>query len=161
MHDAIDRVAMEERSRAPVPHGDALREHLEDRIELRSSELGIRSRLANEREELIFPDRLSGADRDICCARMFERRVTQRDLVDYAATRSPNDGGALEELIAREREKPPFRRGDQGVAGSTDALHRRRDRARRSDEAREIDGAHVDAELERRCRHDERKVSGF
>ena len=45
------------------------------------------------------------------------------------------------------------------VAGAADALHAARDRRRRLDLDDEIDGAHVDAELERRGR-DERRESG-
>ena len=47
------------------------------------------------------------------------------------------------------------------VAGAADALQPARDRLRRLDLQHEVDGAHVDAELERRRRDQARQLAGL
>ena len=62
---------------------------------------------------------------------------------------------ALDQLVAGEREQPPLGRRPQRVARAADALQPGRDRARRADQAGQLDGADVDAQLERRGRDDD------
>ena len=55
----------------------------------------------------------------------------------------------------------PVRHLADAVAGAADALQPARDRLRRLDLEHEVDGAHVDAELERRGRDQARQLAGL
>ncbi len=66
---------------------------------------------------------------------------------------------ALDQLVAGEREQTTLGRGGQRVAGAPDPLQPGGDRPRRPDQAAELDGAHVDAELQRRGGHDDLEVA--
>src|SRR5690606_14447585 len=68
---------------------------------------------------------------------------------------------ALDELVAGQREEPPFGHPSEPVARPADALQERGDRARRADLADEVDVADVDAELERRRRDDGLELAGL
>ena len=59
------------------------------------------------------------------------------------------DGGAGDQVAAELRDDHAAAGGADGVAGAADALHAARHRRRRLDLDDEIDGAHVDAELQR------------
>ena len=60
-----------------------------------------------------------------------------------------NSGGAFEQFVASGGEEAALRDGAAPVAGAPHALQRDGDRARRSDLANKVDGADVDAELQR------------
>ena len=68
--------------------------------------------------------------------------------VELATIGAVNKRGALDEIVAREREKAPFGRASNRVAGASDALEKARDRVGRANLADEINVANVDAELE-------------
>ena len=67
------------------------------------------------------------------------------------ATRSPRNFGKMMPRLGSSMR----------VAGSSDALHAAGDRRRRLDLDDEIDGPHVDAELERRRGDERRDLAGF
>ena len=71
-------------------------------------------------------------------------------LLDRALAHRLRDHGALEQVGAELREDPPLRRRAQLVAGPADPLESARHRLRALDLGDEIDGAHVDPELEAR-----------
>ena len=77
------------------------------------------------------------------------------DGVELAVRDRPQQRGAFDEVVARDREQPALREALHRVARAADALQERRDAVRRADLADEIDVADVDAELER-GRGDER-----
>ena len=60
--------------------------------------------------------------------------------------------GALDQLVAAERQQPALGYAADGVIGSADPLQKGGDRARRAELAHQLDLADVDAELERRGR---------
>ena len=70
-------------------------------------------------------------------------------LLDLAGAHPPGDDRALEQVGAELREDSPLRDLAHLVSGPADALHAARDRLRRLDLDHEVDGAHVDSELER------------
>ena len=67
--------------------------------------------------------------------------------------------GALEQVHAELGEDPALARVADLVAGAPDALQAARHRLRRLDLEHEVDGAHVDAELERRRRDQARQLA--
>ena len=91
------------------------------------------------------------------------RRAAPRDAerIHRAVTDRMNERAAFDQLVARHREEPPFRRCADPVAGSPDALQRDRDRSRRTELHDEIDRADVDAELERGRRHHRPQLAVF
>ena len=74
---------------------------------------------------------------------------------------APEERGALDELVERQREEAALRGLPQHVARAADALEERRDRARGADLDRQIDVADVDAELERRRRDERPELAGL
>src|SRR5437016_3968000 len=87
----------------------------------------------------------------------------------YFGMITPVDGSSVRWPARHRLDGPstgviiPKYRGDllDAVAGAPDALHAARDRRRRLDLDDEIDGAHVDAELERAGRDEGRQASGL
>ena len=68
---------------------------------------------------------------------------------------------AFHQVVARHREEASLRGAADRVARSPDALQQRRDAVRGANLADEIDVADVDAELERRRRHQRPEPPGF
>ena len=71
-------------------------------------------------------------------------------MLDLAVDHAPRHDRRLDEVAAVLREDRALARLPDRVAGAADALQAAADRARRLDLDDEVDGAHVDAELERR-----------
>ena len=97
-------------------------------------------------------DLLVGADRDDLLREHVERVARDHRLLDLAREHPLGDDGRLEQVGAELREDPALRDGAELVAGAADPLQAARDRLRRLDLDHEVDGAHVDPELERRGR---------
>ena len=74
------------------------------------------------------------------------------DQIELAAPARAQQGEAFDQIIARRRKHAALRQARHRVSRSADALQQRGDAARRADLADEIDGADVDAELQRRRR---------
>ena len=92
----------------------------------------------------------------ICCARMSSGATGGHDAVEparaHARAAAPRTRPARRACVGKRR---PFGVRAERVARAADALQERREAARRADLADQVDGADVDAELERR-RRDER-----
>ena len=83
-----------------------------------------------------------------------ERVLGDDQPVELPLVRRAHQRGALEQLVARQREQPPFGDGGEVVPRPADALQQRGDRPGGADLTDEIDGTDVDAQLERRRRHE-------
>ena len=77
-----------------------------------------------------------------------ERVAQVAGRLDLAVEHAPHDDGRLEQVAAVLRVDRALARLADLVAGAPDALQAAADRARRLDLDHEVDGAHVDAELE-------------
>ena len=113
-------------------------------------EVGERIRAADEVVQLADLDLLLDGDRDDLLGEHVERVARDHRLLDLAGEHPLGDDRRLEQVGAELREDPALRDGAELVAGAADALQPARDRLRRLDLDDEVDGAHVDAELERR-----------
>ena len=90
-----------------------------------------------------------------------ERVARDLCLLDVTLAHRARDDGRLEQVGAELREDAPLRDGAEVVTGAADALQTARDGLRRLDLDDEIDGPHVDAELETRRRNEARDAAGF
>ena len=109
--------------------------------------------------ELVHGDLVVGADRDDLLREDVERVARDRRLLDRALAHRLRDDGALEQVGAELREDAALRDGAELVARAPDALQPTRHRLRALDLDDEIDGAHVDPELEARRRDEARDAT--
>ena len=125
-------------------------EHVEHVLELLAREVGERIGAADEPVQLLDLDLVVGDDRDDLLREDVERVARDLRLLDLAAAHRPGDDGRLEQVGSELREDPALRDRAELVAGAADPLQAARDRLRALDLDHEVDGAHVDAELEAR-----------
>ena len=123
-------------------------------------ELGERRGPAHEREEVVGAPLLRAGLGDDLLREDVERQARELDGVERARVHRGEERGALDELVARQREEPALRRAGAAVVGAADPLEERGDAARRADLAHELDRADVDAELERRGGDERPQVAG-
>ena len=134
----------------------AAREHVEHVLELRARKVCERICAAHERVQLGHLDLLVRADGDDLLREHVQRIARNLRLLDRARVHPLRDHGRLEQVGAELREDAPLRDRVERVARAPDPLQAARDRLRRLHLDDEIDGAHVDAELERRRRDEAR-----
>ena len=136
-------------------------EHVEHVLELRARQVleGVGAR--DERVKIVDGDFVVGRDRHDLLREHVERIARDLRLLDLAVAHRARDDGALEQVGAELREDAALRRRAQLVARAPDALQAARDRLRRLDLDHEVDGAHVDAELEARRRDEARDAAGL
>ena len=125
-------------------------EHVEDVLELDAREVGEVVGAAYEVVQLVDGDLLVGADGHDLLGEHVERVARDDGLLDRARPHAFGDDCRLEQVGAELREDPSAGDGAELVARAADPLEAARDRLRRLDLDHEVDGAHVDAELERR-----------
>ena len=129
--------------------GVPAREHVEDVLELRAGEIGERIRATDERVQLVHRHFLVGTDRDDLLGKDVERVAGNPRLLDRALAHRARDDRALEQVGPELGEDPTPRDRVQVVPRSPHTLQPARDGLRALDLDHEVDGAHVDAELER------------
>ena len=127
-------------------------EHVEHVLELLAAELGERLGGLDDALELVDLPLVVGDDRDDVLGEHVERVARDHRLLDLAGAHALDDYGALEQVGAELGEDPALRDLAEPVAGAADPLQPAGNRLRRLDLDHEVDGAHVDAELERRGR---------
>src|SRR5438067_2549269 len=124
---------MDEGAAAAEAWGSAFAEHLDDFIEICARQGCKRRGVAHHVVELVFRPIAARTFGDDLLREDVERCDGCEDAVEAAAVDGADDGGALDELVARRREEAPARCASERVAGPADALEERRDGARRSD----------------------------
>ena len=95
-------------------------------------------------------DLLVGHDRDDLLREHVERVPRDLRLLDLAAAHGAGDDRRLEQVGAELGEDAALRSRAELVAGAADALQSARDRLRALDLDHQVDGAHIDPELEAR-----------
>jgi hypothetical protein len=131
------------------------RQHVEDAVEHPAPQVGKGRGPSHQPEEVVHVPRVEPGDGDELLRQDVERVARIARGLDLALVHRPRDGGARHEVAAKLGKDHALAGGTHLVAGAPDALQAAGDRGRRLDLHHEIDGAHVDAELERR-RGDER-----
>ena len=102
-----------------------------------------------------------GGDRDDLLGQHVERVARHDRRLDRALAHPPGDHRALEQVGAELREDPPAADVADVVAGAADPLQSAGDRLGRLDLDDEVDGAHVDAELQRGGRDQAGQLAGL
>jgi len=128
----------------------AAREHVEHALEHRAGEPGEGRRAADDGVELLDVPGLYRGHRHNLLGQDVERVARVAGLLDLAFAHGGHDRGAGHEVGAILREHEAAAGHIHLVAGAPDALQPARHRGRGLYLDNEIDGPHVDAELERR-----------
>ena len=128
--------------------GVPTREHVEHRLEHRAGEGGVGGRPPGEGEHVVDGPLVERAHRDDLLGEHVERGVGQVQRLDLAREHALDDDRRLHEVAAELREEHPAADGADLVAGPADPLQPGGHRRRRLDLHHEVDGPHVDAELE-------------
>ena len=103
-------------SRPPAaPRSESLGQHLYNGVELRSLEMAIGIRAAHQREEPVHRPVLARGLGDDLLRQHVELLLAHDETIELAATDGMEQGGALDQVVAREREQAPFRNADDGV----------------------------------------------
>ena len=131
-------------------------EHVEHVLELLQGEVGEGVGAADELVQRRHLDLLLGHDRDDLLREHVERVARDPRLLDLAAAHRLRDDSGLEQVGAELGEDAALRGRAELVARTADPLQAARDRLRALDLDHEIDGAHVDPELEARGRDEAR-----
>ena len=163
---AIDRV------RDPVPHESGLQlrelvrrvrpgEHPEHALEDLPRQGLVRCRAGDGREQLVHGPAIEHGHGHDLLGQHVERIARQGRRLDRAVVHPARDDGRLEQVAPELREDDAGGRRVDLVAGPTDPLEARRDRRGRLDLDDEVDGAHVDPELERARGDDRRQPAGL
>ena len=156
-HDAVHLIAMQERAAAAALRGDALREHLDDGVEIARAEDRDRDRRCGRARTDRLRSRLRSCGGDDLLRQDVERPWRNLQRVQRAGADRTNQRGAFDQFVARGGEDASLRNAVRihPVAGAADALQRHGDRSRRADLADQIDRSDIDAQFER-CRRDHR-----
>ncbi len=167
--DAPRPLARGERAGDPIPGeagpqlgelvgGVAPREHVEHALEGRSRQLGEGGRPAHQRVDGVRGARLHAHGGDDLLGEHVERVPRVKRLLDRARHHPLRGGGRREQVALVLGEDDPARHRAHRVPGAPDALQAGGDRGRRLDLHHQIDGAHVEAELQGRRCHDGRQL---
>ena len=126
-------------------------EHVEHVLELLARELGEGLGRGDQPLDRVELPLAVGDHRDEVLGEHVQRVARDDRLLDLAAAHAPGDHRALEQVGAELGEDPALRDLAHLVPRTADALNAAGDRLRRLDLDHEVDGAHVDAELEARA----------
>ena len=100
-------------------------------------------------------------DRDDLLGEHVERVARHDRRLDQPLAHAPGHDRALEQVAAELGEDPPHAQLADAVAGAADALQAARDGLGGLDLQHEVDGAHVDPQLQRAGRHQTRQAPGL
>ena len=157
---AVDAVMVQERAAAPARGRDAVGQHRDDVVEVVAREVAVRiGRAHGAVQRVDIPFFFRGAERHELLREDVERRRGDHERVHRARTNAAHDRGAFDQFVTGGGEKPAFGLRADPVAGASDALQRRCDRARRAELHHEVDRADVDPELQRRRRDDRAQLA--
>ena len=149
-----ERVAVQpRRHRAALPPGDALGVHADHRVEIRPREVAVGPGAPHPPEQIVLADLLASRPRDDLLREDVERMLGQSRLLEPSLAQAAHDGGAFDQLVAREREEPRLGHPAPLVARPSDALQGDGEVVRRIELHHEVHRSDVDAQLQRGRRH--------
>ena len=158
---AVHAVAVHVGGAPSLARGDAAGERLQHLLVPVERQVAVRVRPAHQLVQDVLAPLAGAALGDDLLRQHVERPVGNEEPVEVAALEPADHRHALDQLVARQREEPALRRAADLVARASHALQHQADGARRPYLADEVDGADVDAELERRRRDAERDLAGL
>ena len=146
---AIDGVVVQVGAAAAAPGAVALGQHLHDLLELLQREVAIRLGQLAALVQLVERPFAAGRFGHELLGQRVQRLLRHADAVELAALHRVHQGGALQQVVERQRKQPPFRDRADRMAGTADPLQEGVHRTRRAELADQVDVADVDAQLER------------
>src|ERR1700686_572302 len=137
---------MDQRTTPATTGAETLGQHGHDGRKIRPRQRAIGPSAADERIELVLAPFLRGDLGDDLLREDVERLLRDAEPIEFAAVNAVDEGRALHQLVAREREQPALGHAVDGMARAPDPLQKTRDRARRTQLADQVDLADIDAE---------------
>ena len=137
-------------------------EHVEHVLELLAAQLAVGVGAGDERVQVVDAQPVVAGlrrHRDDLLGEHVERVARHDGRLDLPLAHALGDDRALEQVGAELGEDAALADVADVVAGAADPLQAGGDRLRRLDLQHEVDGAHVDAELEARGRHQARQLA--
>ena len=127
---AVDRIAVQIGRARPTPRRVALGEHAHNFAEAISGQIhkGISAR--NQFEQFCFVPFATGDFSDDLLREHVERIAFHMQRIEFATAHGIEQGSALDQIVARLRKQTTLRCAVDGVAGTADALQKRRNRTR-------------------------------
>ena len=143
--------------------GEAVRrvaavEHVEDVLELLAGEVVEGLGRGDQALDLVDLPLVEGGHRDQVLGEHVERVLGDDRLLDLPGPHPLGDDRALEQVGAELGEDAPSRDLPQRVPGAAHPLQAAADRLRRLDLDDQVDGPHVDPQLQRTRRHEARQL---
>jgi hypothetical protein len=149
-HRAVDAVPGDARPQLrELVRGITARQHVEHALEDPPAQVRVRRRAPDGGEELVHRPAVHRRHGDDLLGQHVEGIARIPRWLDQALGHRPGHGSAGQQVAAELREDDAGAGFADAVPGPADALQSARDRRRRLDLHHEIDGAHIDAELER------------
>ena len=158
---AVHRVLVEIGPAPAAPRGEAGREHLDDGVEVLPLEVAERPGAPDQGEQPVLGPLLGRHGGHDVLGQDVERPLRDDQAIELAAANGVHQGGALDQLVAGEREEPPLGEAAEVVPGAADPLQQGGDRPRRAELADEVDRADVDPQLQRRRGHQGGELAGL
>ena len=115
-HAPVHLIAMNERAATAVFRRETLADHFQHGVEIAALQFAIRPRSGDELEHLVFAVVIAGRLRDDLLREDVERCVVGNDPIELAAFHGTKKRRALDEIVARNREKPALWHSRDGVA---------------------------------------------
>ncbi len=141
--------------------GVAPGEHVEHRVQHGSGQLPVGRGPAHERQQVGAGPVVLGAHGDDLLGEHVQGVGGDAQLLDRAGTHALDDHRRLHEVAAELGEEDPAGGGSDLMAGAAHPLQGAGDRRRRLDLHDEVDGAHVDAQLQAARRDDRREPAAL
>ena len=160
-HDAVHLIAVEVRPTATAGGGNALGEHLDHGVEVLARQPPVAVSRAHQLEQLLLAPVVASGRRHDLLRQHVEGCLRDRDAVQLAAAHGTHEGRGLDQLVPRGGKEDPLGDRPHPMPRTTHPLKRDRYRARATDLTGEVDAADVDAQLERRRRHDRLEPAGL
>ena len=133
-------------------------QHLQHALELGARQLAVGIRPAHQVVERVDRPLVHRQRRHHLLGQHVQRLLGHPRVLDLALAHPADDHGRLQQVAPPLGEEAADRRLADAVAGAADALQAGGHGLRRLDLDDQVDGAHVDAELQRRCRDQRRQL---
>ena len=150
---AVNGVPVQIRAAPAAPGVETVAEHFDDGDKLLVRQFPVRPSNGKRLIQIVFMPFAAGNLGDDLLRQHIQRLLGNGDTVQFVPLYRRQHGRAFHQIVARQRKQASFRNSAQLVAGTPHPLQKSRDRMRRTQLANQIDIAYIDAQLQRRRRH--------